>query len=91
MQRKVQLSQPAIYTIKVQGRLDTGWSAWFDHLDITVTDNHAGPPITTLTGLIVDQVALHGLLARIRDLGLPLLLVQHAGLAALPESRSAGL
>jgi hypothetical protein len=85
----VRLSQPSVYTIKVQGRLDPGWSDWFQHLDITVTDSRAGTPITTLTGQIIDQVALHGLLSRIRDLGLPLLLVQNADLAALSESRSA--
>ncbi len=71
----LRLDQPAIYTIKVQGRLDASWSAWFDNMTVTVTSG-GGPGITTLTGPVMDQVALHGLLARIRDLGLPLLLVQ---------------
>jgi len=74
--QRPRLDQPAIYTIKVQGRLDASWSAWFDNLTITVASGNGGPAITTLTGPVIDQVALHGLLARIRDLGLPLLLVE---------------
>ncbi|MBN1439418.1 MAG: hypothetical protein JW929_08420 [Anaerolineales bacterium] len=80
MRHKVHLSQPAVYTIKVQGRLESGWSDWFDHLEIVISKSPSGPSITTLTGRIIDQAALHGLLVHIRDLGLPLLLVQHAGL-----------
>ena len=78
------LDQPATYTIKVQGRLDADWSAWFDNLNVTVTSSDNGPAITTLSGPVVDQVALHGLLARIRDLGLPLLLVECLGTPAHP-------
>jgi hypothetical protein len=72
----LRLDQPATYTIKVQGRLDASWSAWFDNMTVTVASGGGGPCITTLTGPVMDQVALHGLLARIRDLGLPLLTVQ---------------
>lgn len=89
MQRKPQLSgldQPTIYTIKVQGRLDASWSAWFDNLTISVTSRDGGPAITTLTGPVVDQAALHGLLVRIRDLGLPLLLVQCLEASTPPET-----
>jgi ketosteroid isomerase-like protein len=56
------------YAIRVQGALDARWSAWFGGLDVCVRP----PGETTLTGLIRDQSELHGVLARIRDLGLPL-------------------
>ncbi len=74
MNRK--LYQPVTYQIKVQGRLDKGWSEWFDNMAITVANSDDRTTITTLTGPVTDQTALHGLLARIRDLGLFLLLVQ---------------
>ena len=74
--QRPRLDQPATYAIKVQGRLDSGWSAWFDDLTVSVAGGGGAPAITTLTGPVIDQVALHGLLARIRDLGLPLLSVQ---------------
>ena len=77
--QQLRLDQPTIYQIKVQGRLDNSWSVWFDDMAITVERNGDGPTITTLTGPVSDQTALHGLLARVRDLGLPLLLVQHVG------------
>ncbi len=73
--RSVRLDQPVNYQIQVQGRLDESWSSWFDDLTIT-TSGESGFAITTLTGLVRDQVALHSLLIRIRDLGLPLLLVR---------------
>ena len=74
--QRPRLDQPATYAIKIQGRLDAGWSAWFDDLTVSVAGGGGVPAITTLTGPVIDQVALHGLLARIRDLGLPLLSVQ---------------
>jgi len=77
--RLTQLDQPALYLIKIQGRLDAGWSAWFDDLAITVNGGNGEPSVTTLTGPVKDQAALHGLLTRIRDLGLPILLVQYLG------------
>ena len=64
-------SKASCYRIQVRGVLDPTWSAHFDGLVLT---NCAG--VTTMSGPIVDQSALHGLLARIRDLGLPLLLVE---------------
>lgn len=57
--------------IRVKGQLDQHWSDWFDDLTITHTDQNE----TILTGPIVDQAALHGLLARLRDLGLPIVSV----------------
>ena len=63
----------AVYRIRVRGSLDGDWSDWFD--DLTVTSD-AGDGNTTISGPIPDQAALHGLLAKIRDLGLPLLSVK---------------
>lgn len=72
---KLRLGEPANYQIKIQGRLEQGWSDWFDDLTIQIQPQGDGLSITVLTGTISDQVALHGLLARIRDLSLPLLSV----------------
>jgi len=58
------------YEIRLQGRLDPRWAAWFDGLTLT-----AAAEGTTLRGPVVDQAALHGLLQRIRDVGLPLISV----------------
>ncbi len=58
-----------VYRIIIKGHLDSEWSDWFDGLTITLVDNGE----TILTGPIVDQTALHGVLIKIRDLGLPLL------------------
>jgi hypothetical protein len=60
------------YEIRVRGVLDGGWSAWFDGLQVT-SDEHGQ---TTIAGPVVDQAALHGLLAKVRDLGLELLSVR---------------
>jgi len=62
---------PAKYEIEVRGQLGSQWSDWFD--DITI-ESYSG--MTTITIDILDQAALHGLLARIRDLGLPLISVR---------------
>jgi hypothetical protein len=63
---------PACYEIRVQGILDGRWSAWFEGLRIT--GDELGQ--TVIVGPVVDQAALHGLLAKVRDLGLPLLSVR---------------
>jgi hypothetical protein len=65
-------AEPARYEFRVQGVLDPGWSAWFEGLQ--VSSDQAGQ--TTITGPVADQAALHGLLAKVRDLGLELLLVR---------------
>jgi len=65
-------NKPAIYQIKVKANLDMKWSDWFDGFTVTPLGNSE----TSLTGLVADQAALHGLLSKIRDLGLPLLLVK---------------
>jgi hypothetical protein len=73
------LDQPGIYRIKIQGRLSEGTIRRFDEMVVSVEPNAIGVPITTLTGQIADQAALHGIVASIRDLGLPLLLVELVG------------
>jgi hypothetical protein len=60
------------YEIRVNGVLGSGWSAWFDGLQVTSDDRGQ----TTIAGPIADQAALHGLLAKVRDLGLELLEVR---------------
>ena len=61
----------AVYGIRVKGHLDGRWSEWFDGLAIANVEN--GDAL--LSGEIVDQSALHGVLAKVRDLGLPLIAV----------------
>lgn len=63
---------PTGYRLRVAGRLDHHWSPWFGDLAMT----HEGDGTTSLAGLVADQAALHGLLTKIRDLGLILLSVQ---------------
>jgi hypothetical protein len=65
-------AEPACYELCVQGMLDADWSAWFE--DMRVTSDQRGQ--TTIAGPVADQAALHGLLTKIRDLGLPLLSVR---------------
>jgi hypothetical protein len=63
--------QPMIYQIRIKGHLDQQWTDWFGDLTITLEDN--GDML--LTGPVVDEAALHGLLKKVRDLGMPLLSV----------------
>ena len=67
-----EFDEQAIYQIRVKGNLDQKWSDWFDGLTVTLQADDE----TTLTGPVADQAALHGLLAKVRDLGLPLLSVK---------------
>jgi hypothetical protein len=64
---------PANYEIRVRGVLDSHWSTWFEGLAVTSDE----PGQTVIAGPVADQAALHGLLAKIRDLGLPLISVHH--------------
>lgn len=59
------------YEIRLQGHLDQRWSAWFDGMQLA----HLDDGTTVVRGEVADQAALHGLLDRIRDLGLPLISV----------------
>jgi len=58
------------YEIRIEGHLDPRWEGWFDGMTLS-----ARPGETLISGPVSDQAALHGLLARLRDLGLPLLSV----------------
>jgi hypothetical protein len=60
-----------VYQIRIRGHLDRNWSEWFEGLSVT----HEEDGTTVLTGPVADQPALHGLLLKIRDLGLPLVSV----------------
>ena len=68
---KTDSSQPPVYQIRVEGHLGQQWMDWFDGLTITLEDDGD----TLLTGPVVDQAALHGLLKKVRDLGMPLVSV----------------
>ena len=63
--------QPMVYQIRITGHLGRTWTDWFEGLAITLQDNGD----TLLTGPLVDQAALHGLLKKVRDLGMPLVSV----------------
>jgi hypothetical protein len=63
--------QPGWYEIRLKGRLDARWAAWFDGLSLTVVSDGT----TVICGPVADQAALHGLLQKVRDLGLPLVSV----------------
>ena len=62
-------NQPVVYQIRIKGHLGHQWTDWFEGLAITLEDNGD----TLLTGPVIDQAALHGLLKKVRDLGMPLI------------------
>jgi len=64
-----ELDRPMVYQIRVKGHLGPQWTAWFEGLTITQEDDGE----TLLTGPVMDQAALHGLLRKVRDLGMPLI------------------
>ena len=76
--------EPRWYEIRLRGHLDDRWADWFEGLTITREDNGE----TVLRGPIVDQAALHGLLRKVRDLGVPLLSVMQV--EPTPANRSDG-
>lgn len=63
--------QTTIYQIRIKGHLGCQWSDWFGGMNITLLDDDE----TLLTGPVVDQAALHGVLRKVRDLGMPLISV----------------
>jgi hypothetical protein len=66
------LDQPMVYQIRVKGHLGRQWTDWFEGMTITLEEGD-----TLLTGPVVDQAALHGLLRKVRDLGIPLISAIH--------------
>ena len=78
--------EPGLYEIRLKGHLNDRWADWFEGLTITLEDNGD----TLLTGPVVDQAALHGLLKKVRDLGMPLVSVNfvNPGRAKTQEVKS---
>ena len=70
MNKSIGLTQAAVYEIRVKGVLDVRWQSWFEGMTITIADDE-----TLIRGTVADQAALHSVLLRIRDLGLPLIAV----------------
>ena len=68
---KTDPGQPMLYQIRVKGHLGSQWTDWFGGLTVTLEDNGE----TLLTGPVADQAALHGLIKKVRDLGMPLVSV----------------
>ena len=68
---KIDSARPVIYQIRIKGQLDAQWTDWFGGLTITLGEDGD----TLLTGPVVDQAALHGLLKKVRDTGLTLIAV----------------
>ena len=63
--------QPTVYQIRIKGHLGQRWMDWFEGLTVTLEEDGN----TLLTGHVIDQSALHGILKKVRDLGMPLLSV----------------
>ncbi len=78
MNRRLGADAPVHYELRVEGHLDEHWSTWFDGMALIREDDAT----TTLRGLVADQAALHGLLAKVRDLGITLISVE---VIAAPE------
>ncbi len=68
---KTERSHPAIYQIRLKGQLGAEWEGWFEGLAVSLEEDGT----TLLTGQVADQAALHGLLRKVRDLGMPLISV----------------
>ena len=77
---------PAVYQIRIEGHLGRAWTSWFAGLSISLEDNGD----TLLTGPVVDQAALHGLLTKVRDLGVPLVSVNRLEVGPAPQPTEEG-
>ena len=73
---------PGRYEIRVQGRLEARWAAWFDGMTLSPQSDGT----TTIHGPVLDQAALHGMLRRLRDVGLPLVSVAHVPAPVRPTT-----
>ena len=73
--QELALDQPVTYQIKLPGHISEDWSDWAGGMTLTADSEGDGPPVTTLTGTVADQAALHGLLRRLYSPGLPLISV----------------
>lgn len=73
--RKHDADQPLVYQIRIKGHLGSQWGEWFEGLTITLEEDGNA----LLTGKVVDQAELHGILKKVRDLGIPLLSVNSVG------------
>ena len=69
--QRANASQPEVFQIRIKGHLGPQWADWFGGLSIMLEDNGE----TVLTGPVGDQAALHGMLKKVRDLGMPLVSV----------------
>ena len=86
MEQLPNATQPAAYRIRIAGRVKNGWSDFMSNMD-EFCEQENGSTVTTITGVVTDQAALHGLLERIRDLNLTLLSVV-CDCSAIPDSTS---
>lgn len=71
---EIHTDKPMVYQISIKGHLGPQWTDWFEGLTITLEEDGN----TLLTGTVIDQAALHGLLKKVRDLGMPLISVNRA-------------
>ena len=76
--------QPVVYQIRIEGHLPPQWTAWFAGLTVALDTDGT----TLLTGPVIDQAALYGLLKKVRDLGLPLISVNQVSIHSQKEQTS---
>jgi hypothetical protein len=83
LELKTNSDRPVVYQIRIKGHLGRQWTDWFEGLTITLEEDGN----TLLTGPVIDQAALHGLLKKVRDLGMPLVSVSpvESGQADTPD------
>jgi hypothetical protein len=83
LEPKTNSDRPVVYQIRIKGHLGRQWTDWFEGLTITLEEDGN----TLLTGPVIDQAALHGLLKKVRDLGMPLVSVSpvESGQADTPD------